>query len=301
MRKLPNNSSGQALLLVLLSMAVVLTIVLSILARSTVDIGISSRSEESVRAFSAAEAGIEQRLVAGIYGPFSGPPGDSTFSGDVTSFSSGVDQFVLPLNLYSGESAIVWFVSHDTAGNLTCADGKCFWGNDIQVCWGEKDRTYSDANKIPAIELSVVYLTSPGDYTKAQIGRAVFDPYATRRSSNSFLPDNGGDCTIGNKAFAFNKTISFGAGGFEISPSTVYTSVNGLQLARISLLYNTDMGEPVAVKVTGGILPAQGVTIDSSGVSGTSTRKVEVIRGFKELPGIFEPVVFAGGGITKTE
>ena len=61
------------------------------------------------------------------------------------------------------------------------------------------------------------------------------------------------------------------------------------------------MGQPVSVKVSpvgGSSLPAQGIIIDSSGVSGASTRKVEVIRGFKELPGIFEPVVFAGGGIT---
>jgi len=60
------------------------------------------------------------------------------------------------------------------------------------------------------------------------------------------------------------------------------------------------MGHPVSVIVpSGSLLPAQGVTINSSGVSGGSTRKVEVVRGFKELPGIFETVAISYGGITK--
>ena len=57
MRNLPKIESGQALLLVLLGMAVVLTIVLSILSRSVTDIAVTSREEEALRAFSAAEAG----------------------------------------------------------------------------------------------------------------------------------------------------------------------------------------------------------------------------------------------------
>ncbi len=300
MKKLPNSSSGQALLLVLLSMSVVLTVVLSILARSTLDIGVSSRSEESVRAFSAAEAGIEQALV-GVLNAGPVDIGNATFNASVTSYSSGVSEFILPSSLYSGESATVWFVSHDANGNLTCGDGACFRGNRIKVCWG-KEGTSSSSNFTPAIEISIVYLTTAGNYTTARIARAVVDPNDSRNDTNKFSDDDGGTCTVGDQSFAFNKTIDFGNGGFEISPASVYTQVNGLQLARISLLYNTDMGHSVYVKVFpvgGSSLPAQGVVIESSGVSGSSTRKVEVVRGFKELPGIFEPVVVSYGGITK--
>lgn len=301
MRKLPNNTSGQALLLVLLSMSVVLTIVLSILARSTLDIGISSRSEESVRAFSAAEAGIEQRLVAGVYGPYSGSVGDSTFSGDVTGFSSGVSEFVLPSSLYSGESATVWFVSHDANGDLSCSgpDNPCFTGSQIQVCWG-KEGTSTNLSTTPALEVSIIYLRSQGNYTTARIAREVADPNSSRRSSNSFSAPDGGTCVVGGQIFAFKKTVDFGNGGLKILPASVYQQPNGLQLARIASLYNTDMGHPVSVKViSGSTLPGQGVVINSSGVSGVSARKVEVIRGFEELPGIFESVVFSSGGITK--
>lgn len=298
MKYLPKKESGQALLLVLLSMSVVLTIVLSILARSTLDIGVSSRSEESVRAFSAAEAGIEQALVAG---PLTGSLGnDATFNASVTSFSSAVSEFVMPSSLYSGETATVWFVSHDANGNLSCTDGTCFRGNSIKICWG-KEGTSASTNVTPAIEATVLYLTSAGDYTTARLSRAVFDPYTSRSPGNSFSAPDAGTCSIAGQTFAFNKTVSFGNGGFEISPASIYTNVNGLQLVRISLLYNTDMGHPVAVKVTpvgGSSLPSQGTVINSSGVSGGSTRRVEVTRGFKELPGIFESAVITSGGIS---
>lgn len=301
MKHLPKKESGQALLLVLLSMSVVLTIVLSILARSTLDIGVSTGSEESVRAFSAAEAGIEQRLVAGTYGPYSGSVGGSTFSGDVTSFSSGSTKFVLPSSLYSGESATVWFVSHDkTTGNLSCigADNLCFTGSKVRVCWGKNGITYTDQNKIPALEVSVIYLSTAGDYTTAKIARAVADPYTSRIPSNSFPDRDYGPpspCVVGGQTFAFWKDINLA------SLVSNYTVPGVLQLARISLLYNTDIGHLVSVDVSGSgsTLPAQGVVIDSSGVSGASTRRVEVIRGFKELPGIFENVAFSYGGITQ--
>lgn len=301
MKKLSSNSSGQALLLVLLSMSVVLVIVLSILARSTVDIGISSRSEESVRAFSAAEAGIEQALVAGSY---SGFIGDAQFNATVSAFSSGTTGFVFPSSLYSGESATVWFVSHDQNGNLICGgaeDYPCFTGNQIQVCWGKEG-----TSDTPAVEVSVVYLSTIGSYPTAKIARETIDPNASRRGSNSFSEPDGGVCQIDGQNFAFNKIIdltSSTASGLQI-PDNVLSFENGLQLARIAFLYNTDIGHPVGINVDlassgNSILPAQGLIIDSSGVSGNSTRRVEVIRGFAELPGIFENAVFSQGGIIK--
>jgi len=278
----PDRSEGQALLLVLLSMSVVLTIVLSILARSTLDIGVSSRSEESVRAFSAAEAGIEQALVAGSTGLVT--IGNATFDAKVTY--SSANEFILSPDLYSGESATVWFTSHDPSGNLVCP---CFTGNEIEVCWG-KEGTNPNLPTTPALEVSIVYLE--GDYTTAKIARVVVDPNYSRRMSNSFSdPSGGGICTIDSKKFAFR---------YKFNLALLRVNTSGLQLARIALLYNNNMGHPVSVRVFGGNLPAQGVTIESIGrsdVSGGSTRKIKVTRGFKELPGIFGNVVFSQGGI----
>src|SRR3990167_10395746 len=160
---LRTNFKGQALVLVLLSLAVVLTIVLFILLRTVTDIAVSSRQEESVRAFSAAEAGIEQALVSGV-GVFTGSfANTSGFSADVTSFAEGSYDFEYPIGMNAGDTATNWFVAHDVNSNLTCgATTPCFTGTTMKVCWG-KPGTGSGTATTPAVELSVFYEITPGD------------------------------------------------------------------------------------------------------------------------------------------
>ena len=57
------SQSGQALLIVLLSMAVILTVVLSFASKSITEVSITSYEEDALRAFSAAEAGVEKALL----------------------------------------------------------------------------------------------------------------------------------------------------------------------------------------------------------------------------------------------
>jgi len=60
------GQSGQVALIVVLVMLVVGTIALSVASRSVLDVSISKQEENKIRAFSAAEAGIEDLLSAGI-------------------------------------------------------------------------------------------------------------------------------------------------------------------------------------------------------------------------------------------
>ena len=62
MMRLMKKNSGQIILIVLLIMVVLLTIGLALVVRSVTDIRISTETKESTRAFSAAEAGIEDAL-----------------------------------------------------------------------------------------------------------------------------------------------------------------------------------------------------------------------------------------------
>jgi len=57
-----NKKSGQIALVVLLMMVVLLTIGLSLISHSITDVSISQDEKEAMRAFSAAEAGIEDML-----------------------------------------------------------------------------------------------------------------------------------------------------------------------------------------------------------------------------------------------
>lgn len=114
------RQSGQALVIVLLSLAVVLTIVLFILARSTTDIAVSSKSEEATRAFSAAEAGVENALVIGVGGSNLNLGNNASYTSTVTGFAENSPDFIYPVPMYSGDSMTTWFVSHDSNGNLAC-------------------------------------------------------------------------------------------------------------------------------------------------------------------------------------
>lgn len=293
MFNLPKNQSGQALLLVLLSMAVALTLVLSVLSRTISDVKISSQDENSQRAFSAAEAGVEQALVVGS-DTGSVDIGDAKFSAKVSDFAEGKDIFVFPSTFVSGEPAVVWFVSHDANGNPSCsgAENPCFKGDRIKICWGD-----NTAAPVPALEASIVYLNTAGNYSTARIARAAFDDNVSRRSSNNFV-DPGGSCTIGTNTFQYSTTLNFSS----FTPQVPYGigAENKPQFMVLKLLYNNTAHHiGVSVAGSGSVLPSQGQLIESSGASGDANRSINVFQGYGELPLAFYSAIYSKGGLTK--
>lgn len=293
------SQRGQAVLIILLLMSVVLTVALSIVSRSITDITISQKEEESSRAFSAAEAGIEQALRAGATtGTFDS---GGSYEVGVAEDVGNASEYILPPLLGSGDTATVWFASHDDSGP-TCADGACFTGRNVEVCWG-KEGTLSDNAETPAIEMTVIYKDrSSGN--PARVGRAAYDPNGTRRGTNKFSELTAGDlrsCIIGSATFAFRKVIDLqGIIGAE-NRRSAGGETKGPWLARIRLLYNTGGAHPVGVKSPDGpLFPKQGTKYISTGRVGDVTRKVEYVKLFSDLPPIFDFGLFSGvSGITK--
>lgn len=301
MKDLPHKDryAGQALLLVLLSMAVVLTVVLSILSRSVTDVSVTTKEEEALRAFSAAEAGVEQSLVIGSSLPLT-QIGDANFKTTVTSAIAG-KEFASPTGLLSGESVTFWFVAHDDNGNLVCnATHQCFTGSQIKICWGKPQTPPGDGNT-PAIEASIFYDANPGHNDTAQIARLTSDPHGGRRGTNNFSEPDGVTCRTDGQDFEFQKTINFATLSTPI-PATVYNStIGGLLFVRVKMLYNTAESQSVGILIpaSSGNLPSQGLKIASSGVSGEANRKVEVFEGYSEAPSIFDYTIFSPGGLVK--
>lgn len=289
------KQKGQALLIILLIMAVVLTIALSVVSKSVTDISISRKEEEAARAFSAAEAGVEQGL-KGITAGNSLSSGGS-FAINVSSLVANGTDFVYPANLFSGETATIWFVAHDAQGAIVCdANHSCTNSSSITmtVCWGE-DGTIS-SNTSPAVEVSVLYTSTPGAYDTTKIARKVYDSNAARISSNGFGGASG-SCTVDGQRFAFSKDINLGS-DMNIA-SSVLNSSGGLQLSRIKLLYNTDRAHPLGIKISSNnsaVLPAQGQKIDSTGTAGDSSRKMEAFQLFPDIPPVFDFGLFSNNG-----
>jgi Tfp pilus assembly protein PilX len=284
-----NYESGQALVLVLLSLAVVLTLVLFVLSRSITDVAVSSSQEESVRAFSAAEAGVEVALLNTVIGSYQNSlTNNSSYNSVVTSFSAdNPTDFAFPSPLLSGETMTTWFVGHGSNGNLICDSGApsttCFKGSSMKVCWGNSDVTSADPSTWPAIEVSVYYEATPGNLTTLRIARAAYDPNSSRAAVNSFAAPVVSNCTVSGTTYPFQETITFSDLG--ILPGS-YNFDNGLQFARIRMFYNITTGQAVGVTVagTGASLPSQGESIVSTGTAGGSNRKINVYQGWPENP-----------------
>jgi len=287
-------SSGQAVLIVLLGMAVTLTVVLSIVSRSITDISLSTTDEESARAFSAAEAGIENMILtpgAGTTDPVT--IGDSTYVALSTGYGEGSTEFNFSGEKFtSGQSATVWLVSHDADNNLTCSGGDCYEGSSIDICWGNDGAT-PDVNA-PAIEVTFYYDTTAGwesgNYSNVLVSRSAFDPYFSRATNdNHFTTIGTGGCTIGSTTYPF------------YSGSVALPSGGGRTLfARIKFLYNDTTAHALGIKNQGtNTFPSQGRIISSTGTSGSSTRKVEVVDLYKSPLGIFEAGLFSVGDLKK--
>jgi hypothetical protein len=202
MKKLPTTErkrdrsflqSGQALILLLLTLSVVLVVSLSIASRSIVDIATVGYEEDAQRAFSAAEAGVEEVLnnPSLATGGFSVTlDNDTTVEAiiptPVASVPSGhVDGFIYPHNLASGESATFYLASKDTNGQFKCGTGfPCVGGGSqrVRYCWGNKNTTQN-----PAIVISTYYdnlnpapaMNNPNDYSNVKVVRLALASSAT--------------------------------------------------------------------------------------------------------------------------
>jgi len=299
------RESGQALLVVLLSMAVILTVVLSIISRSVTDISVTTLDEEALRAFSAAEAGVERALIVGS--DVSENVGESSFAATISGIAQGATSFAYPTEIYSGESIYIWLVSHDAAGDLTCSGQPCFTGSAGQICWGTVG-TDPNAADSPAVEVSAFYDpalsgVSSGNYSSVRVARATFDPNSARQAVNNFTLASGA-CSAGGEDYAFSGGIAFGS---DANPSTVDLGIpcvgssGCLLAARVRAVYNNSQTHPVGIVVAPATLPGQGRYIESVGTSGSgvSIRKIEAYRTFGGPPPIFDASVFSEQSVTK--
>jgi hypothetical protein len=276
MEKMRKNS-GQALLIILLVMAVGLTIGLAVISRSVTDIGISRREEDSARVFSVAEAGIEEALRLG-YAPSGGVEIGGIRATVTQSKIGNSPQFVFPDEYEAGDVQTLWLVEHGEQGNLDLNNR--YRGGSVEVYWGKPGST-----TIPALEVTLIY-----DRGGVKIMRWALDP-ASR--GNNFEGAETGSFTVGGKTFKYRKTLSY-----------LPCNTNVCYALRLRLLYND---QPQILGVDGGGIefPSQGVYFES--VASTNnlneeekiTKKVGRWQLYSSPPGIFDYVLYSEGDLTK--
>jgi len=292
MKKLPirlaslaqGKPRGQALLVVLLIMAVALTIGLAVTSRTVTDIEISEQTEEAARAFSAAEAGIEEALVTVGQPMIESPP---DFGGEGVSFKTSrtdlgaESQYLFPES--KEEVRTLWLAEYP--------DTQSYTGDSLILYWGNADSTDE-----PALEVTVYYQTGEGEY---KVLRYALDPVD---NDNDFcLPDDDTGIPRCENVIDFDvSTFPIGGATAKYKATLDLSSVAGtLLFARLRLLYSDELDQVLGSETASGNFPSQGVKIVSTGEAGGSTRKIEVVRLHPAPPGIFDFLLYSESDLVK--
>lgn len=287
-----NNEKGQMILVLILVLVVVLGIGLSVVQKSLVDVSTSTKVEESSRAFSAAEAGIEKVLQSGIAILKPIPLGNeaeikSVGKSDIPKQpQEGGTQLALEYPpLAKEEVAQVWLADLYSPDN---PPKPYYTHSSLDVYWGQQNIT-DDAEK-PAIEIKVIEY-SGNAYTTRPF---YLDSNSQRAQTTGFTE---GQCS--NQAPI---TTTYGDNRKFYCKWTLEGLSGRLILLRARILYSSG-SQPFAVAAVGTgaghYLPTQAKILISTGTSGETQRKVSVFRLDKVVPHYFDYAIFSSGDISK--
>lgn len=265
-----NSQRGQVLLIVVLVMVVSLTVGLSVASRSIVNLRTSTEEENSQRAFSAAEAGIEKALSTGAGITAAQDLGNNAVIKTVNIGQVSGTEFVLNGgNMVEKDQGIDVGLSQDYPSYTNPQDV-----TNLIIYWGSPTDDCASSSPPAAIELIIL----SGTTRSPESTRHVFDPCSR---GNNFSPADTGSYIISGKTFKYRTPLS---GGNEIGEIE-----DGL-IARVVPLYaSTPIGVSSDVS-----LPLQGKVIQSTGASGGTERKITYFAGYPQLPvEFFQYILFS--------
>ncbi len=275
-RVMEKNASerGQMLLVVVLTMIVALTVGLSVVSRTITNLRLSRQSEESQRAFQAAEAGIQQVLESGIEtGDSSGDFLNNAVFESETFPIGGASQGEFLLN--AGElvdqsiGMDVWLSEHpDFSSPVQGAFGgtniNVYWSTENQLCGAPESQDI-----VPVMEIVMLLTTPAASYSVDNpiLRKFVFEPCTGGAQRVSAPAANNAPEEIGNVVLQYSAQVTIPAGE------------RALIMKVIPYFNSTRVGISSAVD-----LPLQGKVIESTGVSGETTRKVRYFTSYPQVP-----------------
>lgn len=312
------NQSGQVIIILLLIMLVALSIGLVATQRSVTDVTTSTQTDQATRAFSAAEAGIEEAIQGG--NSISGlKVGDARVSVNISDLPVGNEGLEYP-PIGKEIIAQVWLADPNNIDR----NPPYYGGDKVQIYFGNKkmsDQNLKDANNLsdetkPAIALTFINKdtsTTPNTYTSYKV---YLD--STSRPNNFLNPISGADkvncnagingysitTTSGESSFYCNKQVTIKK---DDSPTSVVCGSTGSKcvpiLVRIRMLYAAEPQKiaivPVGCGTTQPCLPKQANRYKSTGQAGRSQKTIEVFRVKKVVPPWFDFAIFSAGAIEK--
>lgn len=269
---------GQVLLIVVLVMVVALTVGLSVASRSIVSLRTVNDEENSQRAFSAAEAGIERAVKGNCIDTSCTISADLSELNDNTKFETNFTTTAKPITgteflvrggvqVKQDEGSDIWLSRYSTELSELYTNQ---WSGTITVLWSDTSGNCAGSAKPAALQVMVLR----GDRTdlqNAQLSQYAFDPCATQRGNNFTVPTiNNVETKIGAQKFYYGASIS------------VPAETPGLLMRVIPLYGNTIIG----IKGTAAF-PIQGQQITSTGTAQNTVRKISFTQSYASIPSEF--------------
>lgn len=265
--------SGQILILVLLVVVVILAVGLSVASRNITNLRTSTQTEQSQRAFTAAEGGVEDVLsrISAI---------ETSNPQILTENGADIEVPIGDIKANVNVKASSVYERSINLGEVGQISLEGFGGSQAKVEWAKKGDLLEDTAEGPAsAEITQLFGTSPVLQTRWYVQG---DPGNTFRNEN-IGPNLGGLSTCVSDNFVHCVVLDLSAGPkvLRVKPFWVRTT------ARVSGV--------------GVDLPTQ--TYNVSSVASTEigvTRKVEVSRtALPQLPSVFDYALYSEGDILK--
>jgi Tfp pilus assembly protein PilX len=257
-----SQTQGQILLIVVLTMIVSLTVGLAVVSRSIVQVKTAKDEADSQKAFSAAEAGVEQALQTN--NQISNQSlGNNAAISSVSVTNSQPAKFILNngTQVLQDDGMDIWLSTYPTYQNP--------WTGRMRVYWG----TASGCSEA-ALEIIVISQKVPGPGNT--INHYAYDPCASRingQGGNSLtLVNSGTGGTINGQNFNYSVPIDI-TSGLVARVIPLYTNTT------VAIAGFTDASES-----TTETLPSQGKTFTSVGTAGSTQREVVYFQGYNSVP-----------------
>jgi hypothetical protein len=332
------NETGQVIVVLLLTMLGALVIGLTITQRSLNDVSTSTQTEQSTRAFSAAEAGLEKIFAptTDTYNSEGVPISEAELGNNSSAVAYKINQ--LPRNCQAleyppiGKETVAqfWLVdpmlvadvsNHNLASlslteyneslyNKPCNDAssyayKSYAGNTVDVYWGNSDLSNNLIDPdTPALEVNLITKDFSSNAFKSY--RFFYDPLPSTQRANGFQRP---DPSCGAPPYKINTTNSKTDQPTDadrdfrckvsIPPSGVIGSNEKMFIVRVRVLYS-NANQAVALKPQSGFsLPSQAIIYSSTGTSGLSRKTIQVFQLQDVASPLFDFALFSAGSVTK--
>ncbi len=267
----PNRPrSGQAIITLVMVVAVSLVVGVAVSSRVVTTLRQVSFAEQSAKALALAEAGAEDALLLIKDQPSLALPHSS---GDVTVEDGHFNYTISALGQGTAFDDLSP-LEREKAAQVNL-DG--YGGNSVNVYWVNSDDSGEMGDNRAALEISLVYQ----DGVEYKLKRDAYDPIQElgRGLTNKFLaPTEEGPFGVAGVNYQYRVSVSF-----PPAPAVV-------KLLRVRAIYS---GTSFAVSGTSN-LPRQGVLVESTGYYADIRRKIEVVRTDPALSELFDFVYFSG-------